>query len=205
MPKPWYAVAGAAGFVLVILVNDRVKPGYDPVRDFVSEAAIGRGGWVQIANFLLAGALIAFSAFLLARTVGRWTGRLLGLFGVALMLAGVFVTDPVPADESTWHGTVHNIVSVIAFASLAAACFTAARWHPTRWWRTYCVLTGVAVPILFVITAAVATTTGVWQRVTIAVGWAWVAVLGVRASLRPHRPVQSEVGPARRRSTAHGG
>jgi hypothetical membrane protein len=202
MPKPWYAAAGAAGFVLVFLVDDAVKPDYDPIRDFVSEAAIGRGGWVQIANFLIAGALIA--SFALTRTVTRSTRWLLGLFGVALMLAGVFVADPVPADPvsastSTWHGTVHNIVSVIGFGALAAACFAAARWRPTRWWRAYCVLTGVAVPVLFVITGAVATTTGVWQRITIVVGWAWVVVLGLRASDRPHRPVQPRVGQSDQR------
>ncbi|MFD0521211.1 DUF998 domain-containing protein [Paractinoplanes durhamensis] len=39
----WCGVLGGPLFVVVFLVNDRIRDGYDPVRDFVSEAAIGPG------------------------------------------------------------------------------------------------------------------------------------------------------------------
>ncbi|SNY68328.1 DUF998 domain-containing protein [Paractinoplanes atraurantiacus] len=173
---------GAGLFVAVVFVNDAVKPGYEPVRDFVSEAAIGAGGWVQIANFVVAGTLLALSGVALARVVGRWTGVLVGVVGVGLIAAGVFVSDPVPQDESAWHGVVHNVVSVMVFAALTGACFTAARWRPTAGWRWYCRVTGVAVPVLFVTAGAVTNTSGFWQRVTIVVGWAWLVVLNLRAA-----------------------
>jgi hypothetical membrane protein len=174
--------AGAASFVLIFLVNDAVKPGYEPIPDHVSEAAIGPGGWVQIANFLIAGTLIAASSVAVSRAVNTWTGRLVLLFGVSLALAGVFVSDPVPSNISTWQGTTHDIVSVVAFASLTAACFTARRWRPTTRWRWYCVLSGLAVPALLVISGGVSGTAGVWQRLTIIVGWTWLAVLATRAA-----------------------
>ncbi|XVU29665.1 DUF998 domain-containing protein [Actinoplanes sp. CA-054009] len=173
---------GAGLFVAVFFVNDAVKPGYEPVRDFVSEAAIGAGGWVQVANFVVAGALVALSGVGLWRVVGRWTGALVGVVGVGLVAAGVFVSDPVPQDEGTGHGAVHNAVSVAVFAALAAACFTAASWRGTRGWRWYCRVTGVAVPLLFVTAGAVTNSSGLWQRVTIVVGWSWLVVVSLRAA-----------------------
>ena len=190
----WCGVVGAISFVAVFLVNDAVKPGYEPVRDFVSEAAIGRGGWVQIANFLVAGALLAVSAIALARRVNAWTGRLVGVVGVSLAAAGVFVSDPVPHDQSTWHGVAHNVVSVFVFAALSLACFVAARWQPTARWRWYCIATGVAVPALFVVAGAVSSTSGLWQRATIIIGWSWLAVLELRALRFLSRPAEAMWG-----------
>jgi hypothetical protein len=172
---------GAVLFVVVFLINDWIKAGYDPVRDFVSEAAIGRGGWVQIANFLMTGALMIAFSFGLRRAVSRWTAWLVRAFGTGLVAAGVFVSDPVPSDVRTWHGIAHDVFSLVVFGALSAACFTAARWRPNRRWRWYCVLTGIAVPVLFVVTGGFPDTSGLVQRITIGIGWTWLAVLAVRA------------------------
>jgi uncharacterized protein DUF998 len=112
--------------------------------------------------------------------VNRWTGRLVLTFGAGLVCAGVLVADPLPGTASTWHGSAHNIASIVVFASLAAACFTAVRWRSAPGWRRYCVATGAAVPVLFVVSGAVSGTTGLWQRVTIVVGWTWLIVLELR-------------------------
>jgi hypothetical membrane protein len=189
----WCAAAGAALFIFTFLVNDALKPGYEPTRDFVSEAAIGPGGWVQIGNFLVTGALIAASSAAISRSVNTWSGRLTGVFGVSLVLAGIFVTDPAPHDHATWSGTAHNVVSLIAFASLTATCFTAAQWRPTGLWRWYCVLSGTAVPVLFVIAGAASDTSGLWQRLSIMVGWTWLAVLALRALPIAASPAQTSV------------
>lgn len=178
----WCGAGGAVLFILTFSVNDALKPGYEPTRDYVSEAAIGPGGWVQIANFLTAGMLIAASSFALSRAVNARTGRLILVFGVNLTLAGVFVADPAPHDRATWQGTTHNVVSMIVFASLALACFTAMNWRPTPSWRWYCVVSGISVPVLFITSGGMPDTTGIWQRLTIIVGWTWLAVLNLRAS-----------------------
>jgi hypothetical protein len=177
-------VAGGPLFVLVFLINDRIKDDYDPVRDFVSEAAIGPGGWLQIASFLVTGTLMMLFAVGVSRAVSPWTGRLVGLFGAGLVLAGVFVTDSAPTDVSTWHGKAHTIVSVVVFVALAAACFTAARWRPTPAWRRWCRTVGVAVPVLFVLAGGIASATGVLQRVYLTVSFAWLAALALLALRR---------------------
>ncbi|MFG1997445.1 DUF998 domain-containing protein [Actinoplanes sp. NPDC048988] len=173
---------GAGLFVAVFLANDAVKPGYEPARDLVSEAAIGAGGWVQVVNFVVAGGLLAGSSFALSRVVGRWTGILVRVVGAGLVAAGVFVSDPVPQERVSWHGVIHNVVSVAVFSALSAACFTAACWRATTAWRWYCRVVGVAVPVLFVTTGAVTNSGGVWQRLTIVAGWSWLVVLNLRAA-----------------------
>jgi hypothetical protein len=138
----------------------------------------------------------------LSRAVSFWTGLLVRIAAVCLIAAGVFVTDPVPHQEATWHGVVHNVVSVFVFLSLSVACFTAARWRPTTSWRSYCVATGVALPVLFVTAGAVTGTSGSWQRLTILVGWSWLAVLALRAlrfreTLEPPADSVGSAAPAR--------
>jgi hypothetical membrane protein len=184
-------VAGGLLFPVVFLSNDHVKAGYDPVRDSVSEAAIGPGGWVQIANFVITGGLMVVFSTGLRVVVSRWTGRLVAVFGISLVLAGVFVSDSRPDGTRTGHGNMHEIVSLVVFSALAAASFTAARWRParwrparwqpTRWWRWYCRATGVAVPVLFLAAGAVSAGGGVLQRLTIIVGWTWLIIVARRA------------------------
>jgi hypothetical protein len=44
----------------------------------------------------------------------------------------------------------------------------------------------VAVPLLFVLSGGIESATGVFQRLSIVVGWTWIAVLGVRALRSSH-------------------
>lgn len=177
-------LVGALLFLVVILVNGVVKPEYDPVRDFVSEGSVGRGGWLQITNFVVSGALLTVFSFGLRDTVTRWTAWLVRVFAICLIAAGVFVSDPVPSDAATGHGIAHNAVSLAVFVALVAACCTAARWQPTRAWRWYCLLSAAAIAIFFVLAGAadpVDGKAGLFQRVSIAAGWIWLAVLARRA------------------------
>ena len=180
---------GAGIFVGVFLVDGAVHPGYDPVRDTVSELALGPWGWVQVANFLVTGVLMIAFAVGLAWTLRsgrayRWTPRLIAAFGTGLVLAGVFVTDPVPAETPSWHGRLHLAASLLAFGALTAVCFVVARRFPDRRWAWYSRATGVALPVLFVaMGAGPAATTGLLQRAAIIVGWSWLAAISLRAWL----------------------
>lgn len=198
-PKP-LLVAGATGgvlFILLFLVNDVVKPDYDPVRDAVSEAAIGRGGWLQITNFVVSGLLIAASSLALSRTVSRWTGRFVFLVGAGLTLAGVFAPDPVPTDVATWHGMVHNTVGTVSSVALVVACFVSAGWRPTTRWRRYCIAVGIAMPLVFLVGLVAPETLGLWQRLTNVLGWTWLVALELRAAAGAVEPAKtSRMSPA---------
>src|SRR5206468_1543570 len=86
-------------FIVVFLIEGATRPGYSAWRNYVSQLATGEGGWVQVVNFIVCGTLmVAFAVGLrLALRRGRASVAapvLLGAFGMALLVAGVFVTDP---------------------------------------------------------------------------------------------------------------
>jgi Protein of unknown function (DUF998) len=177
------------------------RAGYDPLRHPVSSLALGDWGWTQIANFLVAGLLtLAFSAGLRRafRSVGgsTWGPLLVGVWGVGLLGAGIFVTDPVsgyppgtPGRLSgySWHGALHDLFSLPAFVALAAACFVFGRrfaaWGE-RGWAVYSVFSGVVFAVGFVLSSAgfgqaagLVDIAGLIQRVTVTVGFGWLAAL----------------------------
>lgn len=174
-------------FVLTFLVNGAFVDGYSPLRHPVSSLQLA--GWVQSANFVVAGSLvIAFAIGL--RGVGFWGPLLIGLVGFGLLGSGIFVTDPVsgyppgsPAllPEYTWHGLVHDLFAVPTFVGWPIACFVLAR-HFRRW---YSIASGVAFAMTFVLTNAAFAQTpglveigGLLQRLTIIIGFTWLAVFG---------------------------
>jgi hypothetical protein len=48
------AIAGPF-FIFIVLIQDYTRPGFDPRLDALSMLSLGDWGWVQIANFALAG------------------------------------------------------------------------------------------------------------------------------------------------------
>lgn len=196
----WCGATGSALFIVLFLVNDAIKPDYSPVRDAVSEGAIGRGGWLQIVNFVVSGSLVALSSLALRRTVDRWTSGLIALAGAGLALAGVFLSDPVPAEQGTWHGMVHNVVGTVSSAALIAACFTAARWTTAPLWRWYSVAVGIAMPAAFSVAVVATESLGAWQRLTNVLGWTWLVALELRALRAPAEAPAAGIPVAIRRS-----
>jgi hypothetical membrane protein len=186
---------GATLFVVVFLVDGVVHTGYDPARRTVSELAIGPGGWVQIANFIVTGALMLAFAAGLRRALrpgpaATWAPVLIAAYGTGLILSGVFVTDPTHSGVQTVHGTIHTLVAVVVFGSLTAACFVLARRFTERRWAWYSRVTGVVLPVFFVaMGGGPAAVSGVLQRIAIVVGWTWVAAVSLRMALRSPRPV----------------
>ena len=178
---------GAGFFVAVFLVAGALRPGHDPIRDTVSELALGPWGWVQVANFVITGLLMIAFAVGLAWTLrsGRaytWTPRLIAAYGSGIVLAGVFVTDPVPSAAHTWHGTLHLAASLLTFGALTAVCFVVARRFPDRRWAWYSRVTGAAVAVLFVaMGAGPPAAIGLVQRAAIIVGWTWIAAISLLA------------------------
>jgi hypothetical membrane protein len=159
---------GAIGpllFIVVFLIEGATRPSYSAWHNFVSSLSEGPGGWMQIANFIVCGALALPFAVGLRRVLGSgrgstWGPILMGLFGLGLIGAGIFVTDPLlgypPGAPSTItvHGTLHNLLSLVVFASLVAACFVLARRFRSdaawRGWAAYSIVTAIVVVVFFI-------------------------------------------------------
>lgn len=218
-------VVAPIAFVLVLLVEGATRTGYSAWRVYGSNLATGPGGWMQIANFLVCGVLVLVASVGLARSnpQTRWGPRLVGVFGLSLVVAGSFVTDPgmgypagtplKPSGPPSWHGAIHALNAPVCFGVVTAAtfvfCRAFARDRSTRGWAIYSGLTGTACLLLFpafIVTAAL-DQNGTWhdapsgllQRIAIALAWGWVAMVSLR-SLRATRPapqVSTAAVPAR--------
>ena len=197
---------GAIGgplFVAAFLVGGATRADYDPLRHPVSSLALGDSGWTQTANFIVVGLLmLAFAVGLrrALRSLGGaiWGPLLVGIWAIGLLGAGVFVTDPVsgyPPGTSdrmsgySWHGALHDIFSLAAFVALAVACFVFGRWFSARGERgsaIYSAVTGIVFAVAFVLSSAgfgqaegLVDLAGLFQRVAVAVGFGWLALLAV--------------------------
>lgn len=190
-------------FVTAFLIQGATRADYDPVRHPVSSLALGEHGWAQTLNFVVAGLLsVAFAAGLrVALHPGRastWGPLLVGLWGIALLGAGLFVTDPVggyppgtPAVpvSRTAPGQIHDAFGLLAWVSLTPACFVLARRFAglgNRRWATYSAATGVAFAVLWLLsglgfdqTPGLVEVAGLVQRVAITIGWTWLTLLAV--------------------------
>lgn len=218
----WLLAGGVVGpllFVVVLLIEGATRPGYSAWRTDGSYLALSDQGWEQIANFLVSGVLCIGGAVGVARVwrTGRasvWGPRLIGLFGLGLVAAGVFVTDPgggyplgAPSNGSpqTWHGWVHGINGLLFFnIVLPAACFVLARRFAAdpqhRRWATYSWLTGalilvISLPINTIVVPfaeyfGLPVVDGLIQRVLIILGFGWVALIALHLlrEQRAHQP-----------------
>jgi signal transduction histidine kinase len=124
-------VVGPLLFIVVFLIEGVTRPGYNAWRDFMSDLSLGAQGWEQIASFLVCGALsLCFAVGLRLRLrSGKgsvWGPIHLAIFSVGLMLAGIFVTDPVGARWSyLGQGVIFTVIVGIVTISIV-------RWITTN-------------------------------------------------------------------------
>jgi Protein of unknown function (DUF998) len=183
-------------FVAVAVLQALTRDGFDLGRHPLSLLSLGALGWIQIANFVVAGLLAVAFAVGLRRVLhpgrgGTWGPLLIGAYGVGLVAGGVFLADagagfppgaPAGAPEQlSWHGILHDAGHLLAFLSLIGACFVLARRFAAlgqRGWAGYCVATGVALLVLMAWPDR--DTVIVQLAVAIVLGWAWLSVLAAR-------------------------
>lgn len=196
------AIAGPL-FTIVWLVEGAIRPNYDPLYHPISSLAIGERGWAQSASFVVTGLLMLAFAFGLRRALrsfggSTWGPRLIGAIAIGFLGAGLFVTDPLngypPGTpdlplQFTVPGRLHRLFSALVFLGLPGACFVLARlfgrWGERRW-AIYSVVTGIAFVVMFIVTSAgfaqvegLVNYAGLFQRITLTIGWVWLTLLAV--------------------------
>jgi hypothetical protein len=144
----WAGMLGSALFVAVFTIEGWLRPGYNPLGVFVSELSMGSRGWIQIANFVVSGALLLVFARGIAAEIktgkaSRAGSIILTTIAICLLASGPFVTDPagIPREQMSWHGTIHGIFGAIVFVLMPVCCFVFLRrfrvdvtWQSLQWW-----------------------------------------------------------------------
>jgi hypothetical protein len=176
----------AASATLLPLVSE-----YSFAGDYISELAIGRFGYVQtVAFFTLGLGALALSLGVREATRGSWGSRvgavLLGIFGVSLLLAGIFPTDAIDAAGRTHSpstaGSIHIVVSLLAFASVISCMFVLSRTfkRDARWrsfWPYSLVLAFTALMTFFL--NGDGRWTGLYQRAFIGTILSWLVLAAI--------------------------
>jgi hypothetical protein len=196
-------VAAGPLFFTIFLTAGALRRYYDPLRHPVSSLEFGPQGWVQSVNFILTGTLVTLFGWgvrPLVRSLGggRTVTVLLMAVGIGLVGAGFFDPDPLSgyppgapptALNPSLHRILHDLFSTPVFTALPAACLVLARRFAKahmRSWAIYSAVSGVLMAVLFVLTSvafnqgtALTTVGGLLQRLTLATGFVWMALLGL--------------------------
>jgi hypothetical membrane protein len=143
----WAGMIGPALFVAIFTIEGWLRPGYQPLKMYVSELSLGPRGWIQIANFIILGILLlAFARGVAAefRTgkASRGGPILLTIIAILFLVSGPLLMDPAgtPLNQVTVHGTIHGLAGGIVFLLMPISCFVFLRrfqadpsWRSLRW------------------------------------------------------------------------
>ena len=183
-----------------------LRPSYDIRTQPISFLALGELGWIQVANFLLTGALALAGAIGLRRALhgqrGGTAGPILaGLYGIGMIGAGLFGPDPLPAPgqapQMSATGAVHMVAFLVSFLSLIAACFVFARRFSSvgkRGWALYSVVTAVLAPALVAASMANPSLAGVivGSAGLVLFGWFSLVAFTIRSEAVPARSLSAQ-------------
>lgn len=194
-----YGVIAGPIYIVVVAAQALGRAGFNPARHDASLLANGALGWIQVVNFIVAGLMTIAAAVGVRRALGAgrtavWGSALIAGFGVGLVGAGVFRSDPSlgfpPGSASgrsavSWHGLLHIVFASVGFACLIAACIVmAARFYrdADRRWGRYSALTGAVFAGGFGAVASGSDSPAAVIAFTAAViiAWAWLAAISIK-------------------------
>ena len=184
-------LVGAVLFIVTFLIDGATRPGYRPLYHPVSALALGSRAWVQTSNFIVTGLLMIAAAVGTREALDVTIGpALLALFGVALVVSGIFTMDPMrgypPGTEPgkpavlSPRQKVHDIFGFVVFSSLGAAAI-AFGLALEAGWRIYSFAAAGLIIVLIIVFGIAwerdSPRMGLLQRLMILVGWTWIALL----------------------------
>ena len=204
-------------FVTVTAIGIVSREGFDLRRNGISQLSLGDRGWIQIANFIVAGLLSIAFAVGARRALQPGIGAvaapvLISGYGLGLVATGLFLVDPgvgfppgtpdALPDRLSWHGAVHAVAPPVAFGLLVGACFVFARRFAAQHrmgWAAYCVVTGSGDPGAGLLAGRDGS---VRAAVAVLITSAWTTVT---AATLLSDSVAGRVGSGRRAEIARGG
>jgi hypothetical protein len=194
-----YGVLAGTVFEVSILIQGLARHGFRLAHHDASLLSNGPLGWIQIATFLVSGAMTIACAVGMRRALagqpgGTWGPRLIAIYGAGLMAAGLLRADPAygfgpgaPAGKAvhiSWHAAGHLISASIGFTALIVACFVVARYF-SRERRRGLAIYSRASGLAFLAAFAGVTTGSDSSAIVlpfyagVLIAWIWIAVTSV--------------------------
>lgn len=195
-------------YLIVGFTQAFTRAGYDAAHNDLSVLANGDLGWIQISNLILTGLLTFLSALGIRRALrggkgGTWGPALLGVYGLGLIGAGIFVADPMNGfppgtapghtTPGSLHGFLHFVTGGIGFIALIAGSLVLSRRFfaaGARGLGTFSIITGALFLAAFAGIATGSTDALVVLGFTAAVilAWIWLALVTIRLRRRTGHP-----------------
>lgn len=195
-----YGVIAGPVYVVSVAIQAATRDGFDPTRHAASQLANGDLGWIQVATFLITGAMTVAAAVGVRRALGAgrrsgWAAGLLGGYGLALMVAGGFRADPSDGfppgtppgvGHLSWHGLTHFAVAGVGFLCLVAACFVLGGWFARTpggtGWAWFSRVTGLvfAASFLALSSGSGGTASILVFTAAVVLVWTWLTAVSVR-------------------------
>lgn len=174
-------------FIITMLVQDFTRPGFNPMLHLLSQLSLGSWGWVQVTNFILAGVLNVLYSIGLVKTLrdkksGIAAAIFVGLFGIFLIVVGIFRTDPahgfppgsITPIHPSGHGVIHALGALFTFLSLTIATFIFSRFFfvvKEHRFAFYCLISAILVFSTFIIGMSQPTILGPALQLAVIIGW----------------------------------
>lgn len=192
-------IAAGPVFLGAGLLQGLIRDGFDFTRNALSQLSLGPLGWIQVGVFLLTGLLTLAGATGLHHALhgmpgGTWAPRLIGVFGLSFLAAGLFTADPgagfPPGAPDTGtlsgHGAVHMVAGMIGYLALCAAFPVLARSLTARSDRGWATATRL-VPVVIIAGFAASAATVAAFTAGAALGLLWLTAVSCRLRAAAHR------------------
>lgn len=191
-------VVSAPLFYVVAIIQSFTRTGFDITRHAISTLTLGEAGWIQSVNFFITGLLAVCAAIGVRRLLrggkgGTWGALLIGMYGLGMMMAGLFRPDPglsfppgAPADAPTsmsFQAALHSAAFFTAFICLISASMVFARRFAAqgeRGWSFYCIASCILAPVLIMVGSSNSAWIGVIMASAGMVAFGWVSLLAAK-------------------------
>jgi len=178
-------VVGPVMFVLVMVVEQALRPGYSDLSNTISDLGVDINGWSHswmfTVSIIFLGLLTLFSAYALTRVLGKpaQTGAiLLSLSGVGSIGVGIFNEDA--------YLLPHSIFALDAFIASGLALLFLAQVLASHWGPVYarfsraCGIVSLVALVFFIVSVGGSTYNGLLERIVVAPGLLWSIIIGLQ-------------------------
>lgn len=183
-----YGIIAGPFYVLASVIDGITRAGFSFTRDSWSVLSLGDRGWIHIAVFILTGVMVIAASIGFRRhlmpTLGHRSWAFLGVYGMLLVLAGVFLPDKT-GGTPTLHGLLHLAAGGLGFIAFAVTTFIVARRFFRRnasGWAWFAIVSGVLLLIGFGAIASGTSTafTVLLFTATVVLSWVWLSLVSRR-------------------------